>query len=137
VTVYQRSARCWVIDPPPTGEDYAPHRDGRAEVMAAIKQGRRDDRGVAADAKPKQCNAPCWLIQCDGCEEHIDEQGECYIAHCESRQAAEELMASYQWAFGGDLAYCPDDQPEDAEVPPPSPAQLEAAGQLRLPGVLP
>jgi len=40
-------------------------------------------------------------------------------------------MAAYRCAYVGDLVFCEEDAPEGA-VAVPSPAELEAAGQLRL-----
>ena len=42
-------------------------------------------------------------------------------------------MGAYEWSYRGDLVFCSADAPEGAELPPPSAAQQEAAGQLRLP----
>jgi hypothetical protein len=103
----------------------------------ALREAR--ENGVADKAaKVRQEEDRCWVIQCDGdCEQHIDEEDECYISHCETRAAAEETMAAWRWSYLADseLVYCETDRPEGAEIPPPSPAELEAAGQLRLPGV--
>lgn len=134
--IYQLSRHCWAMDPQPSGEDYLRHWDTRKEVTAAIREAKRDDDCFNPDTKPRELESGCWLIQCDGeCEEHVDELDEGYISHCESRQVAEEMMAAYRWSYRGDLVFCEEDAPEGSEIPPPSPAELEAAGQMRLPGV--
>ena len=75
-------------------------------------------------------------VQCDGeCETVLDEEDEGYIFHHDSRAEAEQTAAGYHWASDGDgRVFCEEDAPAGA-VPVPSPAELEAAGQLRLPGV--
>jgi hypothetical protein len=165
MTVYSLPRPCWTVVPEPprgcNGSD--PHHGTRAEALAAIREAWDEDRehvrGLVSAAlekawwrefrfrlsrlrpgapRPRQTPARCWLIRCDGCEEHIDEQDEGYIAHCDSRRDAEETMAACEWAYRGDLVFCPEDAPEGSEIPPPSPAEQEAAGQLSLlaqPGV--
>lgn len=135
MTIHKMQDRCWVIEPEPPGEDWHRHYDTRAEARTALREAL--DEGYAdPKAAPKQLDDRCWLIRCDGdCDEHIDEAEEGFISHCESRQLAEEMMAAYRWAYHGDLVFCETDAPENAELPPSSPAELEAAGQLRLPGV--
>ena len=156
MTVYKLPACCWVITPKLPLDAQDPHYDTRTGALAAIREAWDEDRDwsdpgrigawwrevrflvyrLRRDApKPRQLKAVCWLIQCDGCEEPIDEQDEGYIAHCTSRLDAEETMAAYEWSYRGDLAFCPADAPGDSVPVPPSPAEQEAAGQLRFPGV--
>lgn len=157
MTVYRLPYRCWTVVPELPREDGDPHYDTRAEALAAIREAWDEGRDWTFDdrlrgwwrevqfrlgrlrpraPRPRQRPARCWLIQCDGCDEHIDEEDEGYIAHCDSRLDAEETMATWRWAYVGDLVFCETDAPENAAVPPPSPAEQEDAGQLRLPGVL-
>jgi hypothetical protein len=136
MTIRQLKDRCWELSPPLPGYDRESHYDTRAEARKALREALDEDSGVNPATKPRQLEDRCWLVQCDGeCEMHIDEEGECYISHCGSRQIAEEVVAAYKWACVGDLVFCPEDAPADGQVPPPSPAELEAAGQLPLPGV--
>jgi hypothetical protein len=135
-----------------------PHYDTRAEALSAIREAWDEDRDWTFDdrlrvwwrelcwrlsrwrpgaPRPRQLAAACWLIQCDGCEQHIDDWDEAYIAHCKSRTEAEETLAAYEFVCAGDLVFCPEDAPADGEPPPLSPAEQEAAGQLRFPGVIP
>ena len=159
MTVRQLPHRCWVIRPELPGEDGDRHYDSRADALDAIREARRDDadwwawrkpfrsrltalhqlwaRCRPGRPKPRQIPAPCWVIQCNGCDQLIDEEDEGYIAHCDSRRDAEDTMAAWEWAYHGDLVFCPADAPQGAVLPPPSPAEQEAAGQLRFPGVLP
>jgi hypothetical protein len=155
MTVYQLPHLCWTVIPEPprgcNGSD--PHYDTRAEALVAIRETWDEDRDWIFDdrlrvwwrefrwllsrcrpgrPKPRRLGTPCWLVRCDGCEEHIDEQDEGYIAHCTSRRDAEETMAAWEWSYRGDLVFCPEDAPEGAGLPPPSPAEQEAAGQLSL-----
>jgi hypothetical protein len=140
VTIHQLPERCWVTDPAIPGSCDEPHYDSGDEAGTAIAVAREDDPGLKATVR--QLDAPCWLVQCDGdCETTLDEEGECFVMHFDSRQDAETSMASYDWTVtagpisGDDLVYCDGDRPGDVPLPPPSPAELEAAGQLRLPGV--
>lgn len=135
MTVHQLKEPCWVIDPEPPGENYHRHYDTRSEARTDLRQAVLDGY-TDLKSKAVQLDAACWLIKCDGdCGEHIDEADEGFISHCETRQVAEEIMAAYRWSYRGDLVFCEDDAPEGSEIPPPSAAELEAAGQLRLPGV--
>lgn len=150
MTVYQLPNPCWTVVPKLPREDGDPHYSSRAEALIAIREAWDDDRDWVFDdrlrvrwrefrfrltrlrpgaPRPRCLPACCWLIQCDGCEEHIDEQDEGCIAHCTSRVDAEETMAAWEWAYHGDLVFCSGDAPEDAQV---APAEQEAAGQLRL-----
>lgn len=158
MTVYRLPQPCWTADPELFREHEERHYDTRAEALAAIREAWDEDRDWAFPGRlrawlrefrwrlsrcrpgaprPRQMAACCWLIRCDGCEEHVDEQDEGYIAHCTSRQDAEETMAAWEWVYAGDLVFCPEDAPAGSEIPPPSPAEQEDAGQLPLPGVIP
>lgn len=47
------------------------------------------------------------------------------------------MTATWKWAYSADgrMVFCESDAPADGETLPPSPAELEAAAQMRLPGV--
>ena len=138
MTIHQLKDRCWELFPPLPGYDRESHYDTRAEARKALREALDEDCGVNPATSARQLEDRCWVIQCDGeCEMHIDEEDECYISHCETPALAQEVVAAWHWRIAGDLVFCPADAPADGQVPPPSPAELEAAGQLRLPGVLP
>ena len=104
-----------------------------------MKEDRGNDGEPYADTKPVQLGCRCWVVQCDGeCEQVIDQEGECWIIHHDSRHGAEDTVASWRWMYSADgcSVFCPDDRTEDAVPSLPTPRELEAAGQLRLPGVL-
>lgn len=160
MTIHQLKDRCWELRPPLSGDDREPHYDSRAEALAAVREAWDDDRDWRFDdqlrvrwrelrfrlsrlrpgaSRPRQAPAHCWVVQCDGdCEQVIDEEEEGYTVHHESRQAAGETVRAWKWAYSADgrMVFCEEDAPADGEIPPPSPAELEAAGQMRLPGVL-
>ncbi len=139
ITIHQLEDRCG--DPrPPLDDERERHYDTEAEALADLKEARddADDAEAHPGTKAVQTDGPCWLVRCDGdCEQAIDEEDECYIVHCESRQAAEDLAATWKWAYSADgrLVFCESDAPDGGEALPPTPAELEAAGQMRLPGV--
>ena len=136
MTIHQLKDRCWELSPPLPGYDREAHYDTRAEARKALREALDEDSGVNPATKPRQLAGRCWVIQCDGeCELHIDEEDECYISHCETPALAQEVGAAWHWKTAGDLVFCPADAHADGQAPPPSPAELEAAGQLRLPGV--
>lgn len=165
MTIHQLPGPCWGIVPKLPRDDGDPHYDTRAEALAAIREAWDEDReharGLVATAlekawwrefrfrlsrwrpgtpSPRKAAARCWLVQCDGgCEQAIDEEDEGYVVHCDSRRDAEDLARSWEWVYSPDArsVFCTGCAPEDAAPVPPSPAELEAAGQLRLPGVVP
>lgn len=136
MSIYQETFRCWVlntgIDPSDHADDDTRHFDTEADARDAYGE----------DAPVLQLPAPCWLVQCDGeCEQIIDQEDEAYIIHHASRAEAEETARAYEWALAPDdtlsavtvLAYCPEDAPPGCGSIP-SPAEMESAGQMRLPG---
>lgn len=136
MAIHQLKSPCWELQDP--ADDLTPHFDNAVSALARLAELKEDDPGTRATVAGLDCR--CWLVQCDGeCEQLIDEEDEGYIVHCESLQAAGELAKAWSWAYSADgrLIFCEADWPEDAESPPPSPAQQEAAGQLRLPGAIP
>ena len=137
MTIHQLSHRCWELHPP-TDDERSPHYGTEAKALEALKEDRENDDQPYAETKPVQLDAPCWAVQCDGeCETVLDEEDEGYIFHHDSRADAERTAVGYHFAFGSDgRVFCEEDAPADA-VALPSPAELESAGQLVLPGVLP
>ena len=159
MTIHQLKASCWTISPRLPREDQDPHYDSRAEALTAIREAWDFDRDWAFDdrlrvrwrefrfrlsrlrpgvPRPRRHDDRCWVVQDDGgCEQVLDEEGEGCIIHHGSRQEAERTAAEWDWAYSADgrFIYCPCEPREDSEPIPSSPAELEAAGQLRLPGV--
>ncbi len=137
MSIHQLSHRCWELRPP-TDDERSPHYDSEAAVLEALKEDRENGDQPYAETKPAQLAGPCWVVQCDGeCETVLDTEDEGCVFHHDSRADAEQTAAGYHWAFDGDgRVFCEEDAPADA-VAAPSPAELEAAGQLILPGVLP
>lgn len=139
MTIHQLPDRCWELQPP-TDEERYPHFDTEAEALAALKEDRENHGEPYPDTKPAQLGDRCWVVQCDGeCKQVIDEEDECWTIHHDSRHGAEDTVASWRWAYSADgrSVFCPEDRPGDAVAAPPTPRELEAAGQMRLPGVAP
>lgn len=165
MTIHQLKSPCWAIIPGLPREDGDPCYDTRAGALADIREvwdeDRRDAQGLVSAAlekawwrefrwllsrlrpgapRPRQSATRCWVVQCDGeCEMVLDEEDEGYTFHHGSAAEAGKTVASYDWAYSTDgrFVFCEECAPADSVPPPPSPAELEAAGQLRLPGVLP
>lgn len=138
MTIRQLKGRCWELDPLPSDAERYGHYDSRADAMRAIREAKRDDDFFNPATKPRRLDAPCWVVQCDGeCETIIDLEDEGWIVHHESAVAAGETADAWRWVYSADarFVFCEEDAPEDGHLAPPSPAELEAAGQLRLPGV--
>lgn len=133
MSIYQLEEPCWELTDP-ADDERTPHFEDRAGADAAL---------TALLAKAKDTKASirllehrCWVVQCDGEDGYIlDEEDEGYVYHHESIADALDSVAAYEWRRIGDSVFCPADAPEGSE-PPPSPAEQEQAGQLRLPGVL-
>jgi len=138
MTIHQLKDRCWELRPA-TDEERYPHYDTDADAFHALKENRENDGDPYPDTKPVQLDDRCWVVRCDGdCGQIIDEEDECWIIHHDSRHGAEETVASWRWTYSADgrSVFCEADRPEDAVPAPPTPAELEAAGQLAIPGVL-
>jgi len=157
MTIHQLREPCWALQPKLPREDGDPHYGTRRKALAAIREAWDEDRDWTFDdqlrvrwrefrfrlsrlrpgaPRPRQVPGRCWIVQCDGeCEIVLDDEDEGCVFHHGTRAAAERTMANYDFVYAGDLVFCEDDAPQGAEPPPPSPAELEAAGQLRLPGV--
>jgi hypothetical protein len=162
MTVHQLRGPCWTVTPRLSDEDGDPCYDARADALADIRDAwdtdREHARGLVATAlerawwrefcwrlsrlrpcapKPRQAGR-CWVAQCDGeCEMVLDEEDECCVFHHGSAAEAAKTVASYGWVYSADgrFVFCEEDAPEDAAPPSPTPAELEAAGQMRLPGL--
>jgi hypothetical protein len=162
MTIRQLPKPCFTLDPSPWDEDDygTPHYKTWAEASEALTE-LREERGPSPEdlaelepVKVKREDSPCWIAECDadGCEEtYEDDEGG--GSHFGSAAELETWMAPDGWTYrGGDVdefwpapgtwtrlhadeVFCSGHRPADAQVPPPSPAELEAAGQLRLPGV--
>lgn len=153
MTIHQLPQPCWAIDPASLdGSDG--HYDSRTGTLAGIRQAWDYDQDWAFPGRigawwrefrfrltrlqpgaprPRQLAARCWAVQCDGeCEVVLDTEDEGWVFHHRSRADAERTMAAYEWAYVGDLVFCAEDAPEDGQIPPPSPAEQEKAGQLSL-----
>ena len=138
MTIHQLPNRCWELQPPTDDERHS-HYDTEAGALQSLKEDRENDEQPYADTKPVQLDAPCWLVQCDGeCEMVLDTEDEGYVFHHDSRAGAERTAAGYHFAADdGDRVFCEEDAPKSAIPMYPGAAELEAAGQLVLPGVLP
>lgn len=141
MTIHQLAFTCWEMTNPGGGEDQR-HFDDQVQAdiaLAEILAGNPESK-----ASVHLLDAPCWVIESDGeCGQLLDEEDEGYVFHHATQAAAEETAAAWGWVlkpsphFAGWLAYCPCGLPEGmgAAAPGPSPAEQEAAGQMRLPGV--
>jgi len=141
MTIHQLKAVCFELDPSPYDDDDSgvPHyatQEEAAEALADLRKERTPDPEDLArlkDTHVKPGDGPCWVAVCDspGCGEEYesDEDGG---NHFETAAILEEWIRTDGWTTDGpDLAFCWTDSPEGS-APPPTPAELEAAGQLRL-----
>ena len=147
MTIHQLKAPCFVLDwgPHPDDEGLA-HYDTRAEAEAALAGERDEDGGGLAPASIRELPYLCWVAECDApegpegtCGDTLgdDDEGPTCI-HFESADELFEWMPDEGWSrAGADGALCYDHGPDCPDELPASlsPAELEAAGQMRLPGV--
>jgi len=151
VTIHQLKTPCFLLDPSPySDDDYGiPHYATEPEAAKALADLREErapdpeDLAKLKDTRVKPEDGPCWVAECDasGCEETYNDD-EAGASHFETAAVLEEWIRSDGWTTDGpDLAFCWTHSPEgsapEGSAPPPTPAELEAAGQLVLPGVLP
>ena len=145
MTIHQLPKPCFDLDPSPYDDEYGdPHYKTWAEGSEALAQ-LREERGPSPEdlaelepVKVKALAGPCWVAECDspGCDEQYSDDdygGNHFVTPEELIQRITQdgwTTGEFDW-----LVFCRADSPEDAPLPPPSPAELEAAGQLRLPGV--
>lgn len=138
MTIHRLDKPCWLLSPGlPRDDEW--HFPDEASARKAVREYQEENPDLKFTAAAKPLSEPCWVVKCDGeCEETIAEEDEGYVFHHASRAEAEESVRQWHFAYLGDsdLVYCDEDRPEGAEVPPPSPAELEKAGQMRLPGVI-
>lgn len=137
MTIHQIDGPCWVIVPA-DNDEWSAHYDRWDDASSAAAEARAEDRMSRAMAG--RLPAPCWVAECDGpCEGQLGADGN--PLHCTTKAEVLDVMRQQGWTVtpgvlsGDELVYCADDKPGDAASFPPSPAELEAAGQLRLPGV--
>jgi hypothetical protein len=146
MTIRQLEKPCFLLDPSPYGDDdYGiPHYAAQAEAVKALAdlydEYKGDPEGTARlkGVRVAGEDGPCWVAECDapGCDEGYNDD-EAGASHFETAAVLEEWIRPDGWTTTGpDLAYCWTCSPEGV-APPPSPAELEAAGQLVIPGVLP
>jgi hypothetical protein len=78
------------------------------------------------------------VAECYGHCEQLFGTDDFPVLHAGSRAELLDAMRAYDWVTatgeipGDELAYCDMDRPADLPSPAPSPAELEAAGQMRL-----
>ena len=137
MTIHRLKDRCWVLGPNPYGDDEAsilhfPSADEAGAELAILQTERRaDDR-----TRVKQDGAICWVAECDGCGKLFidDDAGGSHFGSVEGD--LEDYLKWDGWTRTvPDGCRCWECSPEDVEPIPPSPAELEAAGRMRLPGV--
>jgi hypothetical protein len=165
MSIHQLANPCWTVAPRLPREDGDPCYDTRAEALGEIREAWDEDRagalGLVATAlerpwwrevcwqlsrlrpgapRPRQMPAGCWVVQCDGeCEYVLDDEDEGCTFHHGSAAEARKTVASYEWVYSADgrFVFCEECAPADAALPPLSPDEQEAAGQLVIPGVIP
>lgn len=160
MTIRQLKARCWAVVPKLPREDGDPHYDTRDEALAVIREAWDEDRedrlGLVSTAlertwwrefrrrlsrlrpdapRPRLLPACCWVADCGTCGDELINEDEGWTVHASSLPGLYQSLDAYDWRICPDEAYCPDDAPECSQLPPLSPAEQEAAGQLVLPGV--
>ena len=149
MTIRQIKAPCWALRPQPDAER-DPHYGTRHEADEALRELREEhgpdplDLAALESVRAKQLDTPCWVAECDAprgmegtCGETLGDEEE--GPSCIHFETVEELSG---WMPGGgwirvfaDNALCGGHNPDNPALSQPSPAELEAAGQLRLPGV--
>jgi len=144
MTIHQLPKPCFELDPSPWDDDYGePHYATWHEADDALRE-LREERGPSPEdlaelepVKVKALPGPCWVAKCDTCGEQFrdDDIGGNHFAT--AADIGQWIVQDGWTTEPPDKAACWSDSPEDAPGPPPSPAELEAAGQLVLPGVQP
>jgi hypothetical protein len=149
MTIRQLPEPCWVLRPDPWQDGSNPHYATRAEALEILafllklREGDPEEAARLEGAQACQEDGRCWVAECDApdgpegtCGETLgdDEEG----PSCVCFETLEELLAwlpGEGWTRSGpDGALCAGDSPDEAPAPPAA-AELEAAGQMRLPGV--
>lgn len=154
MTIRQLPKSCFTLDPSPWDDgEGIPHYDTAAEAEAALAEEREEIDGddeiaaketaALAKVRVKRLGTPCWVAECDAprgmegtCGETLGDEDEGpSCIHFETVGELSGWMPGEGWVrVFADSALCGNHNP-DNPAPPPSPAELEAAGQLRLPGV--
>jgi hypothetical protein len=152
MTIHHLRKPCFILDPSPRDEDAGtPHYSTWAEADEDLRERREelgpDPKDLASIEKTrvKQLGSPCWVAECDAphgmegtCGNTLgdEEEGPSCI-HFETVEELFDWMPGEGWIrVFEDNALCWVHSPDNPAPPPPSPAELEAAGQLVLPGVL-
>jgi hypothetical protein len=151
MTIRQLKSPCFTLDPSPWDDDQGtPHYGTQAEADEDLRERREElgpdplDLASIETTRVKQADSPCWVAECDAprgmegtCGDTLGDEDE--GPSCVHFEAVEELLG---WMPGegwirvfADNALCWSHSPDNPAVQQPSPAELEAAGQLRLPGV--
>ena len=151
MTIRQLPKPCFILDPSPWGDDHGtPHYGTWAEADEALRERRGElgpdplDLASIETARVRRLDAACWVAECDAprgpegtCGDTLGDEDE--GPACIHFETVEELfgwMPAERWIrVFADGALCWTHSPDNPEPPPPGPRELEAAGQLRLPGV--
>jgi len=152
MTIRQLKSSCFTLDPSPwNDEEGESHYGTHAEAEAALAElydetdpDDPDDRPLLGKSRPRRLDAPCWVAECDapdgmegtcGATLGDEDEGPSCI-HFKVIEALFDWMPGEGWVrIFADNALCWNHSPDNPAPPQPSPAELEAAGQLRLPGV--
>jgi len=127
MTIHQLRKPCFMLDPSPWDDDagvpHYPTRYKARKELAGVR-GEHDDDDTEV------------LAECDGsgCKDTLgdEEEGPSCI-HFDTADEVIAWMPGESWTrTGPDGALCWAHSPEDVTPLPPSPRELEAAGQLRL-----
>ena len=151
MTIHQLPKPCWVLSPNPRDDGGLSHYGTRAEAAAALAEERRDADGDGEEALARlaairvvELPQPCWVAECDApdgpegcCDTTLgDEYEGPSCIHFKTLDELLEWMPGEGWVRrGADGALCYGHRPDDTPPAPPSPAELEEAGQMRLPWV--
>ena len=137
MTIHQLKEPCWELDPNPYGDDEAGIQHFPSRGEADDELGRlRTERRAADRTRAKQASAACWVAVCDDCGKQFidDDAGGSHFGTVDGD--LEDYLKWDGWTrTAPDGCRCWDCSPEDVAPLPLSPAELEAAGQMRLPGV--
>lgn len=143
MTVRQLKSPCFELTPNPwPGDGLNPHYATWHEADEALRELRAergpDPRDLAGLEKvqAKANPAGCWAGECDGCLDLFTDE-ETDANHYGTRAELDASLPLGGWAYQDDTSdkvFCAACKPAGAvaALPPPSPAELEAAGQMRL-----
>jgi hypothetical protein len=153
MTIHQLREPCFELSPRPWDDGFNPHYatpDEAADALSGMRE-ERDPSDLADLAKvaPEVNPAGCWVGECDGCGDVFTDE-ETGANHYETSAELDAAMPASGWVYqGGDqeefwpepgswvtlndaLLLCPGCRQGAPVLPPPTPAEQEAAGQLRL-----